>query len=44
MNKNKSKTLTRHFLFDCNVNLMVKNVVQIKCGVLINARVSVKTR
>ena len=35
MNKNKSKTLT---------NLMVKNVVQIKCGVLINARVSVKTQ
>ena len=37
---NKLKTLTKHY--HANVNLLVENVIQIKCGTIINTDVSAK--
>ena len=38
----ESKTLTKHLSCECNINLMVENVVQIKIGITINICVSAK--
>ena len=39
---NKSKTLTKMYLVNINGNLMVEYVTQIKSGITIQVRVSVK--
>ena len=39
---NESKTLTKHILCKCNVNLMEQNVSQINDGITINVDVNVK--
>ena len=39
---NESKTLIKHISCECNVNLMVESVIQIKSGITINNDASAK--
>ena len=36
------KTLIKYYHENVNVNLMIENVIQIKCGITINIDMSVK--
>ena len=41
---NESKTLAKHILSEYKCNLMEESVIQIKSGITINVRVSVKKK